>query len=181
VTPCASRLGGPYPTSRPLTLSVAIRVLPRGSFLALAPLHRAFARRSGIPHRQDPVTARPVKIVWLVSPERLRPARFSTLRSSEADCGPCYVRAIRLAPFRPARSVDRLSPTGQGAPSVTRTPPNRATHRLLGLPLGSPREVVGRCFSPISATNQRHVHPTVRSISGHRGLRHRRSRSPSPT
>jgi hypothetical protein len=45
-----------------------------------------------------------------VSPERLRPARFSTLRSSEAARVPCYVRARSLAPFRPMRS----------SPSVTR-------------------------------------------------------------
>jgi hypothetical protein len=57
-----------------------------------------------IPHRQDPVTPQPVKATSLVSPERLRAAPLSTLRSTEADCGPFYVRAFRLAPFHPFRS-----------------------------------------------------------------------------
>jgi hypothetical protein len=76
------------------------------------------------------VTPQSVKTAWLVSPERLRPARFSTLRSSEADCGPCYVRAICLAPFSP----DPVS-----------NPPSRGHCRTvlptasLGSPLGSPR------------------------------------------
>jgi len=56
------------------------------------------------------VTPQSVETTALVSPERLRPARFSTLRSSEAPRVPCYVRARSLAPFRPMRS----------SPSVTR-------------------------------------------------------------
>jgi hypothetical protein len=86
-----------------------------------------FVGRLDIPHRQNPVTARSVKTVWLVSPERLRPARFSILRPSEADCGPCYVRAIRLAPFRPVRSAGtRLSP----GPDWVR-PPSRGRRRTV--------------------------------------------------
>lgn len=66
-----------------------------------------------------------------MSPERLRPARFSTLRSSEADCGPCYVLAFRLAPFRPPRT----------SPSVTRARRSvlATAFFFLGLPRGSPR------------------------------------------
>jgi hypothetical protein len=80
-----------------------------------------------------------------------RSPRLSALRSRRTWCAPCYVRALRPAPFYPARWA---SPRRRRA-SVSRYPlPSRFASRL-------PSSGTGRCPSPTSATDSLHEHPWI--------------------
>lgn len=92
------------------------------------------------------------------------------MRPSEASRGPCYVLARLLAPFRPKRawcgSIALARAVPCRSPLSKEALPLRATPRRLGLPLGSPRPLRRRCFSPTSATDTHNEHPWIARLPG---------------
>lgn len=150
-TPCALRLGGPNPTSQPLTPSVAPRVLSRdlrcSRVRCPSPVCRQAARRSHV--ARTPID---IPVLEVCRPEPRAPSfgSISTSRSSEAARVPCYVRA------RPPRTG---SPDALELASSKDEPPRRATPRSSRFASRLPSTTWRRCFSPTSATDSRHVHP----------------------
>jgi hypothetical protein len=102
-TPCALRLGGPNPTSQPLTPSVAPWVLTRDVPSHVRRCPPDFRRETNTPRRQDPVRRHPVRGNAAHEPRVPSVGSISALRPSEAFRDPCYVRAKVLAPVRPKR------------------------------------------------------------------------------
>jgi hypothetical protein len=143
-TPCALRLGGPNPTSQPLTPSVAPWVLPRDVPSHVRRCPPGFRQKTNTPRRQDPVRRHPVRGNAALEPRVPSVGSISTLRPSEAFHDPCYVRAKDLASVRPKRSPRPVKGVG----------PLRATPCNLGLPRGSPWWR-GEDASP------RHLQPTL--------------------
>jgi hypothetical protein len=124
--------GSPYHPLRSLASSVAAAVLSRDLHVSRSPPCALLSLDTRLPAAaRTRSTPAPVRAQWPLGPGRLRSVRPSTLRSSEAALAfPVTFARFRLTPFRPA--------WGDSA-SSRHEPPRRATSRLLGLPLDSPR------------------------------------------
>jgi hypothetical protein len=101
---------------------------------------------------QDPICRAPFRARWPLDPGRLRSARASTLRSSDASSrSQLRLRVSASHPFT-RRGVDAPR---QGVTSAScYIASSRFASRL-------PSIARGRCSSPTSATDSRHEHPWI--------------------